>query len=92
MIVVWKYKIRIHGKFSLSIPDPGRIVHFGEDRDADLCAWAEINPANSVIGRREVPFCVLPTGGEVPTNATHVGSTVDHNKEVWHLYMMDQGG
>ena len=80
---IWKFPLFNSGAISIFMPMDSQIIHVGVDPDSGLIAfWAIVNPAAGTVYRK---FEVMPTGGQCPLGAQHLGTVIIQSL-VWHLF------
>ena len=73
---------------TITVPDGSfRVLEVHQQNDIPTI-WFE--RAKDVYIKREVTFLMVPTGGEVPENFSHIGTVFLQNTSlVYHVYMND---
>lgn len=73
----------------IELPESSNIIHieFLVSKRA-IYMWAEV-PADMMAPKQPREFRVFLTGDGIPSNAKHLGTTIDqHVSEVYHVYEM----
>ena len=90
MAVIWKFPIQCNAKpgwpyqIRVEMPEGAKILCVMNQTNGDgVCLWAEVNQYAQRVTR--VILCVGTGCGEVPIDATYIGSVLDGDY-VWHLY------
>lgn len=82
MRVIYKYAIPLSLSIKLLIPWGYKILSF-QNKGEDLFIWVEVDPSHATT---DVTFHIVATGGEVPECCDYIGTVVDVDNMVWHLY------
>lgn len=77
MRTIYKYSVDPQ----LKLPATYEILHFAS-QNGQPTIWAEVDHEFPLVPTNLI---VLPTGAEVPPNAQHLKTTIEH-PFVWHLY------
>lgn len=92
--IIWKFEI-IPFEFVIVLPSTNfKFLHVNMQGDNPML-WVEVEipesgladlPTNSLFRAK---LKVIPTGGEIPMDAAHIGSWLMHSGSlVWHLYQI----
>lgn len=88
MRTIHKFEVEISKETQvIELPESANIVHveYLMPRRA-IFMWAEV-PADLTVKKEERSFRVFFTGDGIPSNARHLGSTVDqYLPEAYHVY------
>lgn len=57
---------------------------FGIDREGHVCMWAEVDP---FMEMKKVVFRIIYTGSDVPGGFSYVGTAIEQDGTVGHIYM-----
>lgn len=96
-MTIWKFPIpwrMINGnRIRLKVPKGARPLCIKRKKEQDefnqgstdkVCLWCEVSPANPLT---EIELIHVETGGEVPENATYLGTCMTHDEQyVSHFY------
>ena len=78
---IWKFSFKALPLQEFNIPYGARLLHVGSQQDVPTL-WVAVNPEQPLESRR---FWIVGTGGEIPRDATYVGTSVG-SVFVWHIY------
>lgn len=86
MRTVFKYILE-PGADEIALPRLYRALSVGEQR-GKICLWVEVDP-DPLLGTRDIPYYVVPTGGRVPESPTKfIGTVLMHDASlVLHVYL-----
>lgn len=84
MRTVWKYTLPTDSwTFTITMPANAEPIRFGTQAGKPVM-WCIVDPEQPDTER---PFAVVPTGGNVPPGARHVGTILVMDEQiVWHLF------
>lgn len=90
MSEVWKFGLALRRGVwqSVGVPDGAQVVHFAE-QDGVLCFWALVDPY--ALENEELSVAVVYTGEQVPNGGRYVGTCMDSDELVWHLFVREAG-
>lgn len=69
---------------TLRVPSDAVLVHFGPDRNGQLCVWAECTPD---LPEADYNLFVASSGVVLPEKAKHLFSCLNGTQNIiWHLH------
>lgn len=76
------FKHQLNGMNTFDLRQGSKVLHVGEQKGI-LHLWATVDKSAE---SKPLTFVVLPTGGNAPSDYTHIGSVQMSDGLVWHVF------
>ncbi len=81
--VIYKYEIPLMPEPAVNMPNDLQIISF-QMQGNKMFVWVICDPLAESICYK---FRLVATGGETPVLCDYIGTVVDHEYMVWHLFI-----